>query len=286
MSDIEITQLSYRYRENGPLALQDISLQIGSGEFLGIAGANNSGKSTLCYAIAGVVPHLFHGKVTGDISINGVTNREHSVSDISSKVGLVLQKPDNQISGMRFTVFEEIALGLENRGIERNTIQNKVTEMLELMDLSDHAQRSPFHLSGGQQQRLALASVLAIDPPILILDEPTTFLDPHGACHLFTILKKLQKTGKTIIIAEQRTDLLAAFAERIIILYEGKILKDGQPRQVLTNPEIETSGISRTRYTKAAELARQKGLWKTDTPLPVTLSDTVTGLSLDNGENR
>ncbi len=280
MPVIDITQLSYCYRENNPPVLQDVSLQIYSGQFVGIAGANNSGKSTLCYAMSGVVPHLFHGKFSGNVKINGISTLEHTVSDISNQVGLVLQKPDNQISGMRFTVFEEVALGLENRGFERETIRKRVSEMLNLMELSSHAERSPFHLSGGQQQRLALASVLAVDPPVLILDEPTTFLDPSGAFHLFSILQKLQKEGKTIIITEQRTDLLAAFTERVIVLQEGRVRKDGSPQNVLTTPDIETAGIGRTRYTKTAELAKKNSLWQTDHALPATLNETIAGLRI------
>lgn len=281
MPVIEISQLSYCYNENKPPALQDISLQIDKGQFVGISGANNSGKSTLCYTITGVVPHLFRGKLTGSITINGASTLQQSVSELSSQVGLVLQKPDNQISGMRFTVFEEVALGLENRGVERKQIQTRVEEMLDLMDLSSHAERSPFHLSGGQQQRLALASVLAVDPPALVLDEPTTFLDPHGALHLFSILKNLQENGKIIIISEQRTDLLAAFADRIVVLQKGRITQDASPKEVFTTSDIETLGITRTRYTKAAELAQQKGFWQKDHPLPVTLSDTVAGLHME-----
>lgn len=278
MPAVTIDQLSYRYNERRPPALQEVSLRVDAGEFVGITGPNNSGKSTLCYTIAGVVPHLFHGKITGSVEVEGISTLEQTVSDISSQAGLVLQKPDNQISGMRFTVFEEVALGLENRGVSREQIQTRVTEMLDLMELSNHAERSPFHLSGGQQQRLALASVLAVDPPVLILDEPTTFLDPRGACQLFHTLQALQEKGKTIIIAEQRTDLLAAFADRIVVLDNGRIVQDGPPQKILTLPGIEDKGVTRTRYTQAAELARQKGLWQDDRPLPVTLSAAASGL--------
>jgi len=274
MIAVDIKQLTYRYAENRPPALSDVTLQVGTGEFVAVTGANNSGKSTLCYAIAGVVPHLFHGKMDGSVCIEGRDNNNRTVSDISRQVGLVLQKPDNQISGMRFTVFEEVAVGLENLGIDRQAMVQRVTEVLALMDLANESQRSPFHLSGGQQQRLALAGILAVNPPILILDEPTTFLDPQGALQFFTLLQQLQRQGKTIIISEQRADLIAAFAERVVVLEGGRVVMDGSPEEILTSPCIEDLGIARPRYTLAAELARSRGFWLKNT-LPVTLSATV-----------
>ena len=198
-----------------------MTLHISEGEFVAIIGGNNSGKSTLCYALSGVVPHLFNGTFEGKVLIDGKNTKDKRVGEIAQNVGLVLQVPGNQMSGVRFTVFEEVAIGLENRGVDRDRIFARVETVLDLIGLAQFSDRSPFELSGGQQQRLALATVLAVNPDIIILDEPTTFLDPQGAELVFEILHQLQQQGKTIIIAEQRLDLIAHYAKRVVALDNG-----------------------------------------------------------------
>ena len=246
---------------------------------MAIIGANNSGKSTLCYALAGVVPHLYHGKMEGRVRINGIDNKDKTVSEIAHHVGLVLQVPGSQMSGVRYTVFEEVAFGLENRGVPREKMQERVETVLALIGLLEYATRSPFQLSGGQQQRLALATVLAVDPAILVLDEPTAFLDPQGAKLVFDILRQLQQQGKTIVIAEQRLDLIAEYADRVLAFDKGRLVLDGSPREVLTSPVMPSINLNWTRYTQVTELMRQKGLWPVDLPLPASLSETVDELS-------
>ena len=260
-------------------ALHDVSMRITAGQFVAVIGANNSGKSTLCYALAGVVPQLYHGTMTGSVLIKGTDLKNKVVSDIARDVGLVLQEPASQISGVRYTVFEEVAFGLENRGMPREEIRKRVETVLTLIGLEPFASRSPFHLSGGEQQRLALATVLAVDPAILILDEPTTFLDPLGAKMVFDILYQLQQQGKTIVIAEQRLDLIAEYADRVFAFDKGHLVMDGSPREVLTSPLIPSIKLNWTRYTRVAELAGNKGLWPVDVALPASLSETVEGLS-------
>ncbi|MFT5701803.1 MAG: energy-coupling factor transport system ATP-binding protein [Desulforhopalus sp.] len=276
---IETDLLTYQYPGSEKPALQEVSLSIPAGQFVAVIGANNSGKSTLCYALTGVVPHLYHGKMKGRVLIDGTDNREKTVSEIACNVGLVLQVPGSQMSGVRYTVFEEVAFGLENQGVIREKMQERVETVLALIGLEEYATRSPFHLSGGQQQRLALATVLAVDPAILVLDEPTTFLDPQGTKLVFDILRQLQQQGKTIIIAEQKLDLIAEYADRVLAFDKGQLVLDGSPREVLTSPVMRSIKLNGTRYTQVAELLRQKGLWSVDLPLPASLSEAVDGLS-------
>jgi energy-coupling factor transport system ATP-binding protein len=275
MAQIATDLLSYRYSESEKQALHNVTLQIHAGEFVAIVGANNSGKSTLCYALAGVVPHLYHGKIEGKVLIDGIDNKYRTISEIAQHVGLVLQVPCNQMSGVRYTVFEEVAFGLENRGVPREKIQERVKTVLALLGLEKFATYSPFELSGGQQQRLALATILAVDPTIIILDEPTTFLDPQGAELVFDILRQLQQQGKTIIIAEQRLELIAQYANRVIAFDKGHLVMDGVPREVLTSSTMQSIQLNWTRFTQVAHLARKKGLLQADTPLPASLRETI-----------
>lgn len=279
MVQLETELLTYQYPASDKPALHEVSIKIPPGEFVAVIGANNSGKSTLCYAIAGVVPHLYHGKMEGRVLIDGSDNKNKTVSEIARHVGLVLQAPGSQMSGVRYTVFEEVAFGLENRGVAREQMQERVETVLALIGLENYATHSPFHLSGGQQQRLALATVLAVDPAILVLDEPTTFLDPQGAKLVFDILRQLQQQGKTIVITEQRLDQIAEYADRVLAFDKGHLVMDGIPRKVLTSPVMHSINLNWTRYTQVADLARRKGLWTIDLPLPASLSETVDELS-------
>jgi len=279
MNQIEISQLTYHYPGAEKAALDEVSLKISAGEFVAVIGANNSGKSTFCLAITGVVPHLYHGGMKGKVLIDGKDNESRTVSEIGLDAGLVLQMPVSQISGVRCTVFEEVAFGLENRGVAREEICSRVEYVLALLGLERFASRSPFQLSGGQQQRLALATVLAVDPSIIVLDEPTTFLDPQGARLVFKILQQLQLQGKTIVLAEQRLDLIAEYADRVLALDAGRLVIDGSPREVLTSPLMERVKLSRTRYTRVAELLCQRGIWPAELLLPASLAETIAGVT-------
>ena len=280
MIQLETDHLTYLYPGSESPALHEVSIKIDKGEFVAVTGANNSGKSTLCYALAGVIPHLYNGRMEGRVLIGGQDNNDKTVGEIARHVGLVLQIPGSQMSGVRYTVFEEVAFGLENRGVPREQMLERVQTVLSLFGLEEHATQSPFHLSGGQQQRLALATVLAVDPAIIVLDEPTTFLDPQGARLVFEILQKLQQQGKTIIIAEQRLDLIATYADRVLAFDRARLVLDGIPREVLTSAMLPDLKLKHTRYTQVAQVLQQKGLWPDKLSLPASLAETMDGLSL------
>lgn len=279
MNCLEIDRLTYRYPTAHSPALKDVSLAIGTGECVALMGANNSGKTTLCYALSGIVPLYYRGEFSGSVRVGGLETMNQTISSLSRHVGLVLQHPTHQLSGIRYTVFEEIAFGLENHGIPRGNILKNVTEALSLVGLSDASERSPLELSGGQQQRLAIAAVLAVSPDILVLDEPTTFLDPQGVQNIFELLLKLKRKGKTIVFAEQKIEWIAEYADRIIALADGEIILSGSPTEVLTSPILQRIGLDWSRYTKAADLARQRQLWPDSLPLPITFSEAVAGFS-------
>ncbi len=278
MSAIKIENVSFSYSGYENCSLKNIDLTISNGEFIAIIGANNSGKSSLCYALTGVIPHLYHGNMQGCIKLYNQDIKEKSVPEISNIAGLVMNIPKNQLSGVRYTVFEEVAFSLENRGVPREEIKCRVGKTLKTAGIQELAERNPQNLSGGQQQKVVLASVLANDPGILILDEPTTFLDPQGTIQVFEILHQLRSKGKTIVIAEQNLELIAMYADRVVVLNEGEIVLNGPPSKVLTNSLLIEVGLDLLRYTKVAGLAEKKGLWKPLTTPAITLEETIEGL--------
>lgn len=279
MPVLEVSHLTFTYPTATRPSLKDVSFSAEAGELVAVVGANNSGKSTLCYALSGVVPNFYRGRFAGSVVAGTMNTTEYTIGELALQVGLVMQIPANQLSGVRYTVFEEVAFGLENLGVSRSEIIERVTAVLEVTDLSDLGERSPYQLSGGQQQKLALAAVLAMSPSIIVLDEPTTFLDPEGGRQVFEILLNLKKQGKTIIIAEQRLEWVAEYGDRVLVLANGELVLSGTPEEVLINQKINEIGLDWMPYTKSAELANHMGLWERDRPLPSTFAATVSGFT-------
>lgn len=279
MAALKVSHLTFTYPTATRPSLTDLSFTVKKGELVAVVGANNSGKSTLCYALSGVVPNFYDGRFTGSVVAGTMSTTEWTVRELAQNVGLVMQIPANQLSGVRYTVFEEVAFGPENFGLSRSEIIKRVTAVLAVTGLADLGARSPYQLSGGQQQKLALASVLAMSPSILVLDEPTTFLDPEGARKVFDILLELKQQGKTIVIAEQRLEWIAEYADRVFVLANGELVLSGSPEEVLTSTIIKENGLDWMPYTKTAELANHMGLWEPDRPLPSTFAATVSGFS-------
>lgn len=273
---IDLHEVSYRYPTVQAQALVDIDLHIEAGAFVGIVGANGAGKSTLCNTLAGFVPHFYGGELNGSVIVAGHDLRKEGASQIVGDVGLVFQDPFNQISGARFTVREEIAFGLENLGVARDQMDARIDRVLDLTGLTQAADRSPYALSGGQQQRLALASVMALQPSVLVLDEPTAQLDPAGAKSVIQALHALTESqGTTVILAEHKLEWLASFADRIIALADGRVIADGPPTETLSLNVVIDSGVGQTRYTQAARQAASAGLVEAGGPLPVTLEQAL-----------
>ncbi|MCJ2163330.1 MULTISPECIES: ABC transporter ATP-binding protein [unclassified Pseudodesulfovibrio] len=280
MALLEIENLTYSYPATGEPALRDLSLHIEAGEFVAVIGLNNAGKTTLCHALTGVIPHLYNGRMEGRVAIRGVDSRELCVADIALDVGLVMQTPTSQFSGVRFTVFEEVAFGLENRGVAREGMRERVEAALVLAGVADLADRSPLHLSGGQQQKVALASVMACGPSVLVLDEPTTFLDPQGTRQVFETLHDLREDGTTVVIAEHRLEWIARYADRVCLLDGGRLVLDGPPAEILCHPLLPEVGLDWNRFTKVAGFAEAQGMWQCGQPLATTFSQIVNGLKV------
>jgi len=278
MAIVNLSNVTYKYPLTDTPALQDVSLQVQEGEFIAMVGPNGAGKSTLCYALAGFVPHFFKGELTGSVEVDGKELLKSTLSEWVLNVGLAFQNPFNQISGAKYTVFEELAFGLENIGIPREEMKSRVEEAMELTGISDIADRSPYSLSGGQQQRVALTSILVMQPRVLVLDEPTSQMDPIGTREVFGVIRTMAERGMTVILVEHKVEWIAEFADRVIALHEGQILLEGTPLEVLTSDLLEGKGFGISRYTSVAREAQKMGLWKKE-KLPVTLDEAVDGFS-------
>lgn len=253
MSIVQVKGLKYRYPETEKLALDDLSFTIEKGEFIGLVGRNKAGKSTLCYALAGLVPHFFGGAYGGKAIVNGLEVRAHEVEEIIVDVGLVFENPFSQMTGAKFTVFEEIAFGLENKGIERNEMITRIEESLDLLDIEDLKDKNPFSLSGGQMQRVAIASVIAMKPEVLVLDEPTSQLDPQGSEEVFRVVENLAKEGITIIMAEHKIEKVAEYSDRIILLDDGKLIDIDTPEKIFSRSDLSEQGVLAPAATRIAQ---------------------------------
>jgi len=272
---VQVDGLTYAYLGHSPV-LRDINLRVLKGEMLGIIGPNGAGKSTLCKALNGLVPHFYGGTYGGTVTVAGMNVMDHTVADLSLKIGLVFQEPTNQFSGVSTRVDEEVAFGMSMMGFPRDEMLSRIRESLRQVGLEGLEDRSPFELSGGQQQRLAIATVLAVRPEIIVMDEPTAQLDPVGKTEVLETMRALNKEGYTIIVAEHEIEELATFADRIVTISEGRIILEGSTRDVLTRvPELKRIGVDPPSVTELSQLLAAKADLKPD-KYPVTLDEAVT----------
>ena len=276
MAFVNLKNVTYKYPLTDKPALQNINLQIKEGEFVAIVGPNGAGKSTLCYTLAGFAPHFFKGELSGTVEVAGKISNQSTLDEWVLNVGLAFQNPFNQISGAKYTVFEEIAFGLENIGIPRNEMKKRVEDAMTLTGITDLADRSPYSLSGGQQQRVALTSILVMRPKLLVLDEPTSQMDPIGTREVFGTIRKMAEEGMTVVLVEHKVEWIAEFADRVIAMHNGQVLLEGNPSEVLTSNVLIKNGFGLSRYTSAAREAKKLGIWKKE-KLPVTLDEAVEG---------
>ena len=271
MSLIEIEHLKYRYPNTNRLALDDISLTIEKGEFIGVVGENGAGKSTLGQAIIGLVPRFYNGAYGGKVVVKNLTVEETAVAEMCEHVGLIFQNPFNQLSGAKETVYGEVCYGVENLGVERSKIERRVEKVLRQLDIWEYRERNPFELSGGQMQRVAIASILVMQPEIIILDEPTSQLDPQGTEEVFSVVDKLTEMGITIIMIEQKIEKLCAYADRIILMHDGKLVDFDTPEKIFSKDGLKEIGVMPPVYTR---ICKEYGLELSPKTYPVRLSDT------------
>lgn len=232
---ITIRDLWFRYPTAANATIRGVDLTIDEGEFVGLIGPSGAGKSTLCQALKGLIPHTTPGEVEGVVEVFGTDVTQHASSAEHARIGLVLQDPEAQIIGM--TVREDLAFGPENYEVDPAEIARRSLVCLESVGLADLMDRDTYTLSGGQKQRLAIASALMLEPDVLILDEPTSELDPIGKDQVFAILATLREQRKiTVIIVEHEVDRLARLVDRIVVVDGGRVVADGSPLDVLATP--------------------------------------------------
>ena len=199
-------------------------------------------KTTLCSIMRGLIPTFHTGTMSGKVLLHGLDINEMSIGDLALHIGFVFQNPFVQVSGVKQTVFEEVAYGLENLGVERSEIIRRVEEMLRQLNIEHLRSKHPMQLSGGQSQRVALASVLVMDPEILIIDEPTSQLDPQGTEEVFETIRLLKERKKTIILVEHKVDWVAEYADRVIVINDKHIVKDATASEVFSDPMLLETG--------------------------------------------
>ena len=259
MGYLKLENVNYKYPLEEKNTLQNINIEIKKGEFWAVIGKNGSGKTTLCNILRRFVPDFYKGELTGKITLEGKELKDYSQKEIVQKIGFVFQNPFTQISGVKNTVFEEIAYGLENLGIERETIISEVEKILKLLEIEKLRDKNPYNLSGGQKQRVALASIIAMNPDILVIDEPTSQLDPKGTEDIFKIINLMANEGKTIILVEHKLELIAEYAENILVLDEGEIILSGKASEVLNNKILMEKEIGMTQYSMLAYELEKSG---------------------------
>lgn len=261
---IQIADLSYSYPAYGPAypptpALHHIDLTIDSGQFVALMGAVGAGKSTLCLALNGLIPTERGGDFSGQVHVHGLDTRRHPVAEIATAVGLVFQ--DAEVQLFNPTVEDEIAFGLEGLGWPAPAIESRIDWALDAVGLAGFRGRSPRSLSGGEAKRLAIATVLAVSPPVLVLDEPTEGLDPLGREEVMEIVRRLADEGSTVIMATQDPEIAAGHADRLILMHAGRIVLDATPREVflrLADEPARCVGIPQLARA-AAGLRRRTG---------------------------
>jgi len=258
-TDILMENVSFTYKGSDHPALENINLTVQRGEILMISGPAGAGKTTLCCALNGLVPHFFRGKLSGKVEVQGLDTKKHTIAFLSHKVGLLFQDPAAQLVAP--TVEDEIAFGAENYGIPREQIISRVKEAMEMVRIERYATHNPHRLSGGEQQACALAAVTAMRPAIYVLDEPTSNLDPIGSYRVLELITALaRRENKTIVIVEHKMEELLPLVDRLIILDEGKLVLDGPPRELLNEVDrMEQIGLKPPQVTLLAERLQKAG---------------------------
>jgi cobalt transport protein ATP-binding subunit len=227
---ITVNDLCFQYTTGNPV-LDRITLTVDTTDYLAVIGPSGSGKSTLCYTLNGIIPNSIAGTMSGQVTINSMNTKAHKVYELADTVGIVLQNPEAQLFAM--SIEEELAFGPENLGIPREEISRRIDNVLTITGLKDR-ERFPFSLSGGEKQKLAIASILTMQPSYLVLDEPTSQLDPKGRQAIYSVLHDLYMNGMSIILVEHDTEKVAEHAKRVVVLKNGRIVEEGTPKEVFS----------------------------------------------------
>ena len=266
MALIETKNLTFTYPGGTKPSVEDVSISIEKGDFVILTGPSGCGKTTLCRCFNGLIPHFYGGKLEGDITVAGFNVVERSIYELARHVGLVFQNPENQLFAL--SVEKDVAFGLENFGVPRDEMWRRVDWALQMTGIEEIRERPPHELSGGQQQRVAIACVLAMQPEVMVFDEPTSFLDPLGAQKIFEVINDLnKKLGITVILVEHRLDLASRYANHVIVMDEGKVVLDGEPRRVFNSEKARLIGVGIPKATKLCQILRENGVKLNKVPI-------------------
>lgn len=263
---IRFQDFSFRYQagkteEPAEFALKDISMEIREGEFVGITGTSGAGKSTLTYSISGLIPHHFSGDFYGSVEVNGMDTVEVHPEQLARFVGQVFQDIDSQM--VSSVVEDEILFGMENFQVPRDEIARRLEEVLDMLGIASLRRRQISSLSGGQKQKVAIASILALQPDIILLDEPTGELDPESTVMIYEILRRLNREfHKTVIVVEQKIMVLCTYVSRLVVLDKGRVMFDGPSDSITGEIELFKSlGINVPRVVELGHLLKKAGLY-------------------------
>ena len=257
---LTLESVTYRYAGALRPAIREVDLELAATEVVGLCGPSESGKTTVCLVASGLAPRTIRGALEGRLRIDGEDVAGRPMHELVSRVGICFQDPATQLSGVSATAYEEVAFGPMNLGLPLAEIVARTEEALEALRIGDLARRDPSHLSGGQMQLVAIAGLLAMRPAHLILDEPTAELDPAGTRLVADAIGRLAADGRSILIAEQRTDLLARVCHRVAVLSGGRVTLEGPARDVLANPRLKELGVAEPSAVRLRRRVGQAGL--------------------------
>lgn len=258
MQAIELRNVTYTYPVLEAATLQNVNLKIDYGEFVGVVGLTGTGKTTLFRLINGLIPHYFGGELEGDVLVDGLDSKTHEIGELSTHVGTVFQEPDSQLFFQ--SVEDDVAFGPENLCVPQEKIVRMVNESLAKVGIASLRYKSPNNLSEGQKQLVAIASVLAMKPKIMLLDEPTSNLDSESSERIISLIKTLNQEGMTVVLATHEIDLLVNCSSRIIVMNDGQVQADGSPLDVFSNPDLlKKTGLIPPQLTQLVQKLRETG---------------------------
>ncbi len=258
---LRLAGVSYRYPGFATPALREVTLELRPGEIVGVVGANESGKSTLCLVASGLAPGSIGGELTtGSVEIDDRPTLGRPLHELATQVGIGFQNPATQLSGVAGSVFEEVALGPMDLGLPARETVERTRAALATLGIEELAERAPRRLSGGQGQLVVLAALLAMRPPYLVLDEPTALLDPEGTRLVGDALGRLAATGTGLLIAEHKTDLLADVCDRVVVIDGGRLVAAGGVTEVLADPAMESYGVEPPSTVHLERALAERGL--------------------------